>query len=367
MSVNFLEHVGDVEDPRIPGMVLYPLNEILLSVLVGLLCRGEDFDEIEDICAELIDWLKKFLPFEHGVAPSQTLRRTLARLDPQALEKAFAAWSASLAGRVRGVVAIDGKTVRGSKHDADGTGALHLVSAYAHEAGLVLAHRAVDAKSNEITAIPDLLDMLALEGTIVTIDAMGTQKRIADKIVAKKADYILALKDNQGTLKQDAALFFEDPVLAAECPSHEETSVGHGRIEKRSVRAADAAWLAERHPMWKGLASIVAVTAHRTIKKTGKTSIETRLYISSLPPDPARLCTAVRAHWSIENNLHWSLDVAFREDECRTRKDHSARNLATIRKVALNMLRRHPSKTSLKRKRLKAAMNPSFRKAILAR
>lgn len=367
MKVTFLDHVGEVEDPRIPGMVLYPLDEILLSVLVGLVCRGEDFDEIEDICTELLDWLKKFLPFEHGIAPSQTLRRTLARLDPQALEKAFAAWSASLAGRVRGVVAIDGKTVRGSKHDADGTGALHLVSAYAHEAGLVLAQRAVDTKSNEITAIPELLDMLALEGAIVTIDAMGTQKRIAEKIIAKKANYILALKENQGTLEQDAALFFADPVLTAECPCHEETDVGHGRIETRNVRAADAAWLAERHPKWKGLASIVAVTTQRTIKKTAKTSTETRLYISSLPPNPTRLCAAVRAHWSIENNLHWTLDVAFREDECRTRKDHSARNFATIRKAALNMLRRDPSKSSLKRKRLKAAMNPAFRAEILAR
>jgi len=366
MSMGFLDEIGDIDDPRVPGMVFYPLDEILLSVLVGLLCRGEDFDEIEDICSELLDWLRLYLPFERGIAPSQTLRRTLARLDPQPLEKAFATWSASLAGDIRGVVAIDGKTVRGSKQDASGKGALHLVSAYAHEAGLVLAQRAVDGKSNEITAIPDLLDMLALEGAIVTIDAMGTQKAIADRIVDKKADYVLALKGNQGTLEQDAALFFADPVLAAEYPSHEEMSVGHGRIEERTVRAADAAWLAERHPQWQGLASIVAVTARRTIKKTEKTSTETRLYISSLPPEPARLAAAVRAHWSIENNLHWSLDVAFREDECRTRKDHSARNLATIRRTVLNMLRRDPSKLSIKRKRLKASINPNFRAKILA-
>jgi len=366
MRVNFLDHIGAIEDPRVPGMVLYPLDEVLLTVLVGLLCRAEDFDEIEDVCTELLDWLKLFVPFERGIAPAQTLRRTLARLDPQALEEAFAAWTASLAEHVCGVVAIDGKTVRGSKQDAGGTGALHLVSAYAHEAGVILAQRAVDGKSNEISAIPKLLDMLALEGAIVTIDAMGTQKEIASKIVAKKADYVLALKGNQGTLEADAALFFTDPVLAADCPCHEETASGHGRIEERTVRAADAAWLAERHPEWKGLASIVSVTARRTIKKTGQTSTETRLYISSLPPDPVRLAAAVRAHWSVENNLHWSLDVAFREDECRTRKDHSARNLAMIRRAALNLLRREPSKLSLKRKRLKAAMNPAFQAAILA-
>ena len=366
MSMTFLERIGDIEDPRVPGMVLYPLDEILLSVLVGLLCRGEDFDEIEDLCEEMLDWLRLFAPFEHGIAPSQTQRRVLARLAPRRLEEAFAAWSADLAGRVRGVIAIDGKTVRGSKKEAGGKDALHLVSAYAHEAGLVLAQRAVDGKSNEITAIPGLLDMLALEGAIITIDAMGTQKIIADRIVAKKADYVLALKGNQGTLEQDTALFFDDPVLAAECPCHEETSVGHGRVEKRTVRAADATWLAERHPEWKGLTSIVAVTAHRTIKKTGKSSTETRLFISSLPPDPARLAAAVRAHWSIENNLHWSLDVAFREDHCRTRKDHSARNLASIRRAVLNMIRQDPAKLSIKRKRLKAFINPDFRAKMLA-
>lgn len=366
MSVSFLEHIRDIEDPRIAGMVLYPLDEVLLTVLVGLLCRAEDFDEIEIACAELLDWLRRWAPFEHGIAPAQTLRRTLARLDPRRLEEAFAAWTASLAERVRGVVAIDGKTLRGSKRDAGGKGALHLVSAFAHEAGLILAQRAVDGKSNEITAIPDLLAMIELAGAVVTIDAMGTQKDIAATIVAKKADYVLALKGNQGTLQEDAARFFADPVLAQDCPCHEEIASGHGRIEKRACRAADAAWLAERHPEWKGLASIVSVTARRTIKTSGATSTETRLHISSLPPDPVRLAAAVRAHWSVENNLHWLLDVAFREDDCRTRKDHPARNLAMIRRAVLNLLRREPSRLSLKRKRLKAAFNPAFRDAVLA-
>lgn len=367
MSASFLDHFGDVEDPRVPGMVLYPLDEILLTVLVGVLCRAEDFDEIEDVGVELVDWLGRILPFKQGIAPAQTLKRTLARLDPRQLETAFAAWVKGLAGRIRGVVAIDGKTVRGSRKDADGTGALHLVQAWAHEAGLVLAQRAVDAKSNEITAIPELLDMLALEGAIVTIDAMGTQKQIAAEIVSRKADYVLALKGNQGTLKQDVALFFGDPGLAAECSSHDEApQAGHGRIEERTIRAADATWLTERHPDWKGLASILAVTTRRTIKKTGAVSIETRFFISSLPPDPVRLAAAVRAHWSVENNLHWVLDVTFREDACRSRTDHSARNLATIRRAVLNMLRREPAKISLKRKRLKALMSPAYRQALLA-
>ena len=317
------------------------------------------------LSTELLDWMQDFLPLRHGIAPAQTLRRTLSRLNPQRLEQAFCSWTASLTERVRGVVAIDGKTLRGSRREASGKGALHLISAFAHEAGLILAQRAVDTKSNEISAIPELPDMITLDGTIVTLDAMGTQKQIVRKIISRKADYVLAVKGNQGRLEEEIALFFDDPVVSAGCACHEETTGGHGRVEQRTVRAADAAWLAGRHPQWLGLKSILSATTRRTIKKTGKTSTETRLYITSLPPDPAQLARAVRAHWSIENNLHRTLDVTFREDECRVRKDHSARNLDMIRRAVLNMLRREPSKISLKRKRLKAAMNQEFRTSII--
>jgi predicted transposase YbfD/YdcC len=246
-------------------------------------------------------------------------------------------------------------------------GALHLVSAYAHEAGLVLAARAVEAKGNEITAIPELLDLLAIEGAIVTIDAIGTQKAIAKKIIDKGADYLLALKENQGSLHADVADFFADRALASACCECRLTDAGHGRIEQRNARAADAAWLAERHPQWAGLRSIAAIVATRTDKRTGETSTETRLYISSLPPDPALILRACRSHWSIENNLHWQLDVTFREDQCRTRKDHAATNLAMMRHATLNLLKREPSKIPIKRKRLKAAINPQFRTALLTR
>jgi predicted transposase YbfD/YdcC len=366
MSASFLDHIKSVEDHRVPGMTTYPLDEVLLTVLVGLLCRMEDFDEIAMFGEEQLAWLRRFLPFRHGIAPAQTLRRVLRALDPKAMERALSSWVASLQAKVSGVVAIDGKTLRGSKQDKSGAGALHLVSAYAHEAGLVLAARAVEAKGNEISAIPELLDLLAIEGAIVTIDAIGTQKVIAAKIVAKGADYVLALKENQGTLCADVADFFADPALAATCPRHEQTDAGHGRIEERTARAADAAWLAERHPEWPDLRSIAAMTAVRTDKKTGAASTETRLYISSLPPDPAILLAASRSHWSIENNLHWQLDVTFREDECRTRKDHAALNLALMRHTALNLLKREPTRIPLKRKRLKAAINPEFRTKLLA-
>lgn len=366
MGTSFLGHLKTVADHRVPGMTTYPLDEVLLTVLVGLLCRMEDFDEITMFGEEQVDWLRRFLPYRHGIAPAQTLRRVLQALDPKGLERAFSSWVASLQVRICGVVAIDGKSLRGTKTERSGVGALHVVSAYAHEAGLVLAARAVEAQGNEITAIPELLDLLAIEGAIVTIDAIGTQTAIAAKIVRKEADYVLALKENQGGLHADVADFFADPVLAAACPEHRQSDVGHGRIEERSARAADAAWLAERHPQWLGLRSIAAITAQRTDKKTGETSRETRFYIASLPADPAGLLAASRSHWSIENNLHWQLDVTFREDACRTRKDHAAINLAMMRHAALNLLKREPTQIPIKRKRLKAAINPDFRAVLLA-
>lgn len=367
MAQTFLDRIEAIEDPRIPGMVHYPLAEILLVVLVGFLCRCEDFDEIVDLAQEEVVWFRKLLPFAQGVAPAQTMRRTLARLNPKQLDQAFSGWVSELGDRVRGVIAIDGKTLRGSKHSSDGAGALHLVQAYAHEAGLVLASCATQAKSNEITAITALLAMIDIHGAIVTIDAMGTQTDIAGKIVKGGADYVLALKGNQGALHEDVADWFADPGLAGISQVHATVDIGHGRIEERTIRSADAAWLAQRHPGWAKLSSIVAATSRRTNKKSGEISSETRLYISSLPPEPETHADAIRAHWSIENNLHWTLDVTFREDECRIRKDHAPQNLANIRRFALNMLKQDPSKISIKRKRLKALMNPNYRLQILGR
>ncbi len=367
MTTNFLDHIKKLEDHRIVGMTTYPLDEILLTVLVGLLCRVEDFDEIEMICNEQLEWLRRFLPFKAGIAPPQTQRRVLQSLCPRTLENAFASWVASLQDTIRGVVAVDGKTLRGSKLDARGSGAVHVVSAYAHEAGLVLAQRAVEGKSNEITAIPDVLSLLEINGAIVTIDAIGTQKSIAEKIIAKKADYLLALKGNQKALHDDVVEFFSDPELTATLPQFEDISFGHGRIEERTCRATTTAdWLAARHPDWKSLRSIAAVTVRRTDKKTAETRCQTRYYISSLQPDPEIILAASRSHWSVENNVHWQLDVSLREDDSRTRKEHSARNLAMMRRAVLNMARREPSKMSVKRKRLKAAFNEEFRAKLLA-
>jgi len=366
MSLGFLDHMRIVADHRIPGMVTYPLDEVLLAPLVGVVCGADDWEGVEEVATGALEWLGGFLPFTNGIPTAQTLRKVFRLLDTQALQRGFAAWAASLRAEARDVIAVDGKTLRGSKMSPDGSGALHLVSAYATEAGLVLAQQAVDGKSNEITAIPELLDMLNLNGAIVSIDAMGTQKEIARRIVDKGADYVLALKGNQTSLHEDTALFFADPVCAADCAASAETDAGHGRIEERSCRAAEARWLAERHPDWKGLRSVAAVTARRIDKKTGRASVETRYFITSLEPDPKAILAAVRAHWGIENNLHWTMDVTFDEDRCRTRKDASPLNFAVIRHAGYNLLKADKTRGSLRRKRLRACVDPAFRANLLA-
>jgi predicted transposase YbfD/YdcC len=366
MTLGFLDQMRVVPDHRIAGMVTYPLNEILLATLAGVVCGADDWEGVEEVATGGLNWLRGFLPFANGIPTAQTLRKVFRLLDAQALERGFAAWAASMRAAARAVIAIDGKTLRGSKTSSDGKGALHLVSAYATEAGLVLAQCAVDGKSNEITAIPELLDMLNLKGAIVSIDAMGTQKEIAQRIVDKGADYVLALKGNQPSLHEDAALFFADPACAATCARSAETDVGHGRIEERSCRAAEAGWLAARHPGWKGLRSLAAVTARRVDKKTGGESLETRFYIASLEPDPKAILAAARAHWGIENNLHWTMDVTFDEDRCRTRKDASPLNFAIIRHTAYNILKADKTRGSLRRKRLRACIDPTFRSSLFA-
>ena len=358
MSHFLLSELQVLEEPRIRGMVRYPLDEIVFVVLIGLVCRMDDIEDIEIFGEEQLVWFRQFLPFSAGIAPAQTIRRVLARLDGKHLERLLVGWVRQLGGSRTGVVAIDGKAVRGHK-------TLHMVSAYAHEAGLVLAARACAGKGREIAGIVDILDMLLLEGMIVTTDALGTQTEIVETILQKKGDYMLALKGNQGSLHEDVTCFFEDEILRQASAKIEQTHSGHGRIETRTLYATDATWLNERHPRWRGLRSIAMLESVREDKKTSARSTTKRFYISSLPPDPAALLTAARTHWSVENNAHWMLDVIFNEDKAQAQKDFEAQNMSMLRRIALNILKQDQEKIPLKRKRTKAALNTEYRNKLI--
>jgi predicted transposase YbfD/YdcC len=365
--MTFLDWCCGLEDYRIPGMVTYPLAEIVFAAFIGVMCGGDDWEDIALIAAEKTDFLKRFLPYENGVAPEQTMRRCFAHLDSSGFQERFMAWVAGLIGKLRGVIAIDGKTLRRTKDRSKGKKALHLLSAFAHEAGLVIAQQAVDQKSNEITAIPVLLEKLCIQGCVVTIDAMGTQKAIAAKIRESGADYVLALKGNQSTLEEDVRRFFDDPALAALCASLTTTDFGHGRIEeRRCIVTEDIDWLRKMHPGWTDLRSIAAIISTRTDKVTGETSTEMRCYISSLPADPKAILDATRSHWSVENNLHWVMDVTFHDDQSRARDKNLALNFAVLKHAVFNVLKRCSAKLSIKSKRRKSCLNNDFLAICLA-
>ena len=353
--ISFLEVFSSLEDPRISGMVTYPMNEILLVTLCGVLCKHQDWDDIRDWGKHHLDWVRQFCEFKNGIPTTQTFARVFGALDSKKFKLSFESWVNSLGIDLRNKqIAIDGKTVRGSKRESDGSGAIHLISAFAYEAGLVIGQEKVDEKSNEITAIPELLERLAIEGSIITIDAIATQKEIVQTIVAKRADYVLALKKNQPNLYEDVRLFFQEENKETIWDEHEETDTGHGRIEiRKCITTTDISWLRERYPEWQNLTMIAMVEGLRINKKTLKESRETRYYISSLKCKAKDMGGYIRNHWSIENKLHWVLDMHFKEDSCRTRIDHGAENLATVRKIAINLVRRHAAclekKVSIKR------------------
>ncbi len=367
-TVALLDHFADVPDPRIARHRWHKLSDILVIAVCAVLCGAESYPAIEDFGHERAEWLKQFLELPEGIPSHDTFNRVLRLLDPVQFQACFLRWMQAVAEVTAGeIVAIDGKALRRSFAKGTGKRAIHMVSAWASENGAVLGQRKVDTKSNEITAIPDLLDLLALNGCIVTIDAMGCQRTIAQKIVDQGADYVLALKGNQPTLEQAVERFFvTDPEAEAhrtQSDYHEQTEQRHGRVETR------CAWIsadleAELSAIaWPGLQSIGMVEATRTLG--GKTSVEQRFYLSSLPPEAEQFAQAVRKHWGIENQLHWSLDVTFREDLSRLRTGHGAENFAVLRHIALNLLRQEPSAKSLPRKRLACALNPAYLLKVL--
>ena len=367
-SVVFLSYFRDLEDPRQRGKVAYPLDEILLLCLLAVLAGAETITDIALFGRKKLDLLRRFRPFARGTPAHDHLGDILAVLDPGQFQRCFVAWVAALTGAPEGVIAIDGKTVRRSGQKRKGQAPIHIVSAFAARQRLVLGQVKVAEKSNEITAIPKLLDLLAIEGAIVTIDAMGCQREIAQKIVAKKADYLLALKGNQGTLREDVELFVAEQQAAGfkdSKISREQTVDGdHGRIETRTITVIhDVAWLQQRHN-WPGLNAVVIVDS---VRETGdKVERERRFYITSLLLVASMMAPVVRAHWAIENSLHWVMDMVFRDDECRVRTDHAPANFCIIKHMAQNLIRLAPGKTSLRQKRMAAGWDDDFLAKLIA-
>lgn len=346
----------------------HPLVNVLVTAVVGVACGQKTFTAIADFVSLQADWFGRFLDLSKGTPSEDTYRRVFEALDPEAFERSFVGWTGSIAELKPGeTVGIDGKTVRNSGRK--GERPLHLVSAWAAANGLVLGQVATEEKSNEITAIPVLLEALALEGCIVTIDAMGCQKEIARDITEKGADYLLAVKDNQPTLHRELKEYFDayraGGLADERMHSHEEADKGHGRTEvRRCLTTSNVEWF-ENADDWACLASFCMVEAERTIGD--KTSVECRYYISSLPGDDAKKALdASRAHWGVENRLHWCLDVTFGEDKANVRLRNLAENFSVIRRLAMNAVRKMPSfNGNLAQTGRRAAFNPAIRETLL--
>ena len=357
-----------ITDPRQSSKVEHDLVELLVIAVNAVLVGADTFVEIELWARERIDCLRRHLRLENGIPSHDTFGRLFGVIDPDEFEAAFRRWASAVIPRLgpEAVVAIDGKTSRRS----GGVGAtpLHLVSAFAAGAGLVLGQRATAKKSNEKSAIPELLSTLALEGCIVTIDAMGTQANIAQAIRDRGADYVLAVKDNQPLLADSIRDFFTQFQAVPECTPHsvaETVEKDHGRIEVRRCWAFDQIDCLARPEQWDDLQSFAVIESERCIQ--GKTSVERRFYLSSLPADAARLLTAIRAHWTVENRLHWCMDVAFADDQMRARTKHAAHNLAILKHITLNLIRLDPIKRKggIKARRFIAATSDSYREHLL--
>jgi predicted transposase YbfD/YdcC len=367
-TVVFLSHFKDLEDPRQRGKVVYPLEEILLLCLLAVLAGAETIVDIARFGQKKLSLLRRFRAFGDGTPAHDHLGDILATLEAEQFQRCFVAWVAALTGVAAEVIAIDGKTLRRSYQKKGAKAPIHMISAFAARQRLVLGQIKVAEKSNEIVAIPRLLEMLAIEGAIVTIDAMGCQRDIAQTILDKKADYVLALKGNQGTLRQDVELFaaeqkaggFKDTKIS----HHESLDGNHGRIETRTTTVIhDVGWLQERH-RWPGLKAVVMVESTREIGD--KVEHETRFYITSLVWLAHQIGPVIRSHWAVENSLHWVMDMTFRDDECRLRTDHAPANFTTLKHMALNLIRRAPGKDSIRLRRKVASWDDDFLASLIA-
>lgn len=372
MDAALLKHFQNLNDPRVERTKRYPLIEIIFLIISATVSGCEGWKSVRDFGMMKLDWLKQFLPYENGIPVDDTIARVMRKLDTKQFESCFINWMSDVAIATEGdVIAIDGKTLRRSYDTASGKSAIHMVSAWSSANGVVLGQEKTDEKSNEITAIPTLLNSLAIKGCLVSIDAMGCQKSIAKQIVEKKADYLLALKGNQGKLHDEIKSFFSiaesEDFVNIEHDFYEETDAGHGRIETRRAYVISANKYKKLIPTfseWKKLNSIVMIKSERDNGKT--TSAEVRYYISSGIADARTFLDASRKHWGVENALHWTLDVTFREDESRIRKDAAPENYAIFRHIALNIIRKNTTtEASVKRKRHMAALDDKFRTTLI--
>jgi predicted transposase YbfD/YdcC len=358
---NPISYFSSLSDPRIDRSKEHLMEDIIFITIAAVISGAETWNEIEDFGKSKESWLGRYLQLPSGIPSHDTFNRFFSALDPQEFEQAFLSWVKDVVQLTEGeVISIDGKTLCGSK---GGKRAVHLVSAWSSANQLSLGQIKVDEKSNEITAIPRLLEVLALTGCIVTIDAMGCQRDIAEKIITKEADYILAVKGNQGLLEENV----KDTVRFTQ-PSSQwtEEDFGHGRIEKRTCSVFPDLSLIENASAWKSLQAVVKIDSYRYIKCTAKEEWETRYYITSCKASAQKLGKSIRSHWGIENELHYQLDVSFHEDDSRKREGYAAQNFSLINRIALGLIKNENSKkSSVKRKRLEAGWNNDYLLKIL--
>lgn len=366
-----LKHFSELDDDREAWRVLYPIKEVLLLVVCATIASCDDFDDIIEWGEQHLDFLRRFSEFYHGIPCARWLRDLVNRIDPLLFQLCFNGWVAAIWPDRHELIAIDGKTSRRTHDHRKGLKALHTLSAYATTARLTLAQLGVPEKTNEITAIPELLDLLAeadhLEGALVTIDAMGCQVEIADKIVAHKADYLLALKGNQPTLEADVLDYFRT-APAAELVTKTTVEKGHGRIESRTYTASKAVdWIVSQRsypgqPRFTNIKTIVKVDS-RT-EHDDRSTFDTRTYICSAPLNIERIAKGVRGHWGVES-MHWLLDVEFKDDLSRYRSGHGANNMAVVRRFALDLIRSNKASGSIKTRRKRAGWNTDFLLQVL--
>lgn len=358
-----INYFSNLTDPRVERTKDHLLEDIIFIAIASVICGAESWNDMENYGQSKEEWLKGFLSLPNGIPSHDTFNRVFSSLDPDELEACFLEWVRSVANITQGeVVSIDGKSIKGSKEKGSKS-IVHMVSAWANTNHMVLGQVKVDDKSNEITAIPKLLDVLVLEGCIVTIDAMGCQKDIAKKIIKKEADYILAVKANQSTLEEGV----QDTVrFTKPFDQDEHIDIGHGRIETRKCFLYNDFSHIENMSKWKNLNAIVKIEAERYYKSTGQTQKETRLYITSCDKSAKVIGSAIGAHWGVENSLHWVLDVSFNEDASRKREGHAAQNFSLLNRIALNLVKNEKSKKrSVKGKRLDAGWDNHYLLKIL--